>query len=60
MELQQDRVLLRTSQDGLVGGGNGGSVGKEEFNTTTETVETQVGQSFSAITPISWLVQNTI
>lgn len=45
-ELQQhDRLLLRTSQDGIIGGGggnNGGLSVTEDFN-NTEAVETQVG-----------------
>ena len=53
-ELQQrDRLLLRTSQDGIIGGRNGATGGTEDFN-NTETVETQVGYSILYYTPTNY------
>ena len=40
---QRDRVILRTSQDGMIGGGKSAHGCPEGFN-NTETVDTQVGQ----------------
>ena len=42
---QRDRVILRTSQDGIIGGGKSTPGGPEDFN-NTETVDTQVGQFY--------------
>ena len=39
---QRDRVILRTSQDGMIGGGKSAHGCPEGFN-NTETVDTQVG-----------------
>ena len=47
-ELQQrDRLLLRTSQDGIIGGGKSVAGGLDNCN-NAETVETQVGQFITA------------
>ena len=40
---QRDRVILRTSQDGIIGGGKTAPGGPQDFN-NTDTVDTQVGE----------------